>query len=101
MAKRELKKVNVEETTVETTEVVAPEVVEEKKEERVAKKGVVANCSLLNIRKKPDIKSDVLAIVDSGSKLTIDLDKSNDKWLKVTTKDKIQGYCMKDYVKIN
>lgn len=109
MAKRELKKANIEEPVVETAdavEEVATEIVEEKIEEPVVKtkstcEGVVCNCSHLNIRKKANKDADVILIVDSGSKLTIDLNKSNDEWLRVTAADGTKGYCMKNYVKID
>lgn len=103
MAKRELKSVNVDEPIVDAVEEVTTEVVEDKAEEPVKVnvcKGIVAKCSKLNIRKKPNVKADVVTIVDVGSELSIDLDKSNDEWFKVTVNSK-EGYCMKKYVTID
>ena len=109
MAKRELKNTNIDENVVEekveevvepTEEVVdvAPEVTEVKK---TICTGVVFKCSHLNIRKKASANGEVVRLVDAGSKLTIDMDKSNDEWLKVTTADNVKGYCMKKYVNID
>lgn len=85
----------VEETVAEET----PEVVEAVK----VVLGVVANCSRLNIRKKAvktNKPEDVVCIVNAGAKLTIDEDKSNKNWYKVTTEDGKEGFCMKEFVTI-
>ena len=104
MAKRELKNVNVDEPIVDAVEETT-EVVEEKIEESVEKvtvaTGVVVKCSKLNIRKKSNVKADVACVVNAGAKLTVDLAKSNDEWLKVTTSDNVKGYCMKKFVSID
>lgn len=103
MAKRELKNTNVDEPIVDVVEEVT-EVVEEKVEEPVEKvtvaTGVVAKCSKLNIRKKSNVNADVACVVNAGDTLTIDLAKSNDEWLKVTTSNNVKGYCMKKFVSI-
>ena len=58
----------------------------------------VINCEKLNIRVEPDITSDVLTIVNKGSKLTILKSESNEDWYSVRTEDDIEGFCMKKYV---
>lgn len=63
--------------------------------------GTVTNCTLLNIREKPNTNSTVLCRVRPNSKLIIDLSNSTVDWYSVTTKDGIKGYCMKDYVVVN
>ncbi len=92
MAKRELKKVNteVEETKVETEEdsgvQAAPALI-----------GVVTNCSKLNIRKSPDLKSEVVTQVNVKSELGIISDKKKD-WYQVSVIPGVEGYCMKKYI---
>lgn len=61
--------------------------------------GVVHNCSKLNIRKEPNVDSEVLCVVDSGSNLQIDLVNSIYGWFSVCTETGIEGFCMKEYVK--
>lgn len=61
--------------------------------------GVVHNCSKLNIRKEPNVDSEVLCVVDSGSNLQIDLVNSTYGWFSVCTETGIEGFCMKEYAK--
>ena len=93
MAKRELKTKKTEEQIVEENAAVV--------EETVPTIGVVTGCSKLNVRKKPNINSDVIVVVNAGSELTIDVDKSHGEWYKVTDQNNNVGYCMKKYVKVN
>lgn len=58
----------------------------------------VINCEKLNIRVEPDITSEVLTIVNKGSKLTIFESESTEDWYSVLTEDDIKGFCMKKYV---
>lgn len=60
--------------------------------------GVVANCGRLNVRKKPDIKAEVVCEVPIGSVLMLDMDKSTSGWFKVCTAAGSEGFCMKDFV---
>lgn len=61
--------------------------------------GFVYNCSKLNIRKESNVDSEVLCVVDSGSKLQINLVDSTYGWFSVCTETGIEGFCMKEYVK--
>lgn len=106
MAKREMKSQNVEETnvesvetteTVKTEEVVEP-IAKEKKASGVSK-GIVVDCEKLNVRKAAK-NSDIVTVIDKGSKVTIDDDKSTDEWYRVKTEKNIWGFCMKKYIKI-
>lgn len=82
--------VTPEETTaVQTAQPEEPE---------VATIGIVANCSKLNIRKDPDIKSEVVCVVRARSELKIDMDESTDDWFKVCTAAGSEGFCMREYV---
>lgn len=62
--------------------------------------GIVVDCNRLNIRTKPSINSKPVGNVTVNSEVTINLNQSNDEWLKVITKDGVEGFCMKKYVKI-
>ena len=62
--------------------------------------GVVAKCGKLNIRMKPSSSAEILCEVALNSELTIDIDKSNEKWLKVCTAAGIEGFCMRNFVEI-
>lgn len=96
MAKREMKTQDVEQTKVEQT-------VPEKKEDRTGsvERGIVVDCSKLNIRKEPKKDAHIVLIVDAGAELkVIDSDKHKGDWYKVITANKVHGFCMKKYVKI-
>lgn len=101
MAKREMKKQNVEETNVEQAveqaePVVSTEAPEEKKKEGSVTKGIVTGCEKLNIRKAPKADAPVVTIVDAGTELKIiDPEKATNGWYKVD-----KGFCMAKYVKI-
>lgn len=99
MAKREIKTQNTEEVKVETVEAVIEEKKEDKKTASISK-GIVADCEKLNIRKAPKKDSEVTTIIDKGSKVTIDDDKSVGDWYRVRTDKNIWGYCMKQYIKL-
>lgn len=62
--------------------------------------GIVVDCNRLNIRTKPSINSQPVGNVTVNSEVVINLNQSNDEWLKVITKDGVEGFCMKKYVKI-
>lgn len=62
--------------------------------------GVVANCKKLNIRKNPDIGSEILTVVSEGEELTV-TNQALDNWLAVETKNGVSGYCMKTYLTVN
>lgn len=61
--------------------------------------GYVANCSVLNIRNKPN--GDIVTLAKSGSKLMIDEHQSTNEWLSVYTEDGVNGFCMKKFVDIS
>lgn len=60
--------------------------------------GEVANCYKLNIRVAPVANARIEAIVDAGTKLTININESTDDWFKITTESGVNGYCMKKFV---
>ena len=62
--------------------------------------GKVANCKLLNIRIAPRKFADVIAVVNADSELVVSLDQSEGDWYSVCTAAGVEGYCMKEFVKI-
>jgi uncharacterized protein YgiM (DUF1202 family) len=62
--------------------------------------GTVVNCNRLNIRTKPSINSEPVGNVTVDSEVIVNLNQSNNEWFKVITKDGVEGFCMKKYVKI-
>lgn len=77
-------------------EIVEPEVVQPAAP--VTVDGKVVKCKMLNIRIAPRKDADVLAVVDCGAKLVIDVDRSLEDWYSVCTVAGIEGYCMKEFV---
>lgn len=61
------------------------------------KRGVVAGCMLLNIRKKPDVSADILGTLSGGEKVVV-LDTVGE-FYKIEIQDGI-AYCMKKYISI-
>lgn len=63
--------------------------------------GTIANCTKLNIRVKPAATATVACVLNAGTKLEIDVDKSTSEWLKVSTDSGVDGYCMRQFVESN
>lgn len=89
--------VESKDTTKTTKPAVMHETVETKEVPKIVT-GTVANCAKLNVRTKPSLTADVVTVVDAGTKLTINIDKSNREWLCVATDNGDKGYCMKKFV---
>lgn len=65
--------------------------------------GVVTGCNKLYVRKHPSVttQSECLGIIDEGTEVTIDMDSgTTNDFYKVTTRDGLNGYCMKKYINI-
>lgn len=62
--------------------------------------GVVDNCKLLNIRKEPSKQAEVVCVVEPETVLMIDVEKSTNRWHKVYTEAGVEGFCMKEFVKV-
>ena len=62
--------------------------------------GIVVDCNRLNIRTKPSINSQPVGNVTANSEVIINLRQSHNEWFKVITKDGVEGFCMKKYIKI-
>lgn len=81
-------------------EVVEPEKVEDDESSVEVLLGVVTNCKMLNIREEATKDSVIVTMADNGESVTIYPDKSTEGWYRVSTKDNVEGYCMKDYISI-
>ena len=73
----------------------------EKESEEDIKSGIIDGCKKLYIRKEPSKNSEPVSIVEEGSELAIDITHSTDDFYKVITLNGIEGFCVKEYVKIN
>lgn len=65
--------------------------------------GVVVGCNKLNIRKSPDINSEILCTVNNGDKVKVKKDNSPIQlkdFYNVCTVTGIEGYCMTKYIEI-
>lgn len=63
--------------------------------------GVVVDCKQLNVRKQAIVTSQILIVIDAGTVVNIDEDRStNDFYAIELPSDNITGYCMKKYIKI-
>lgn len=58
----------------------------------------IVSCEFLNVRESPSRDSYVLAILNRGTKVAIDFQKSNEDFYSICTEYGIEGYCMKQYI---
>lgn len=61
-------------------------------------KGIVANCAKLNVRANPSINAEIVDVLDVMTEIQIDVNKSNNEWLKIYTATGNEGYCMRKFV---
>lgn len=90
---------NTEEKTEESTTENEDPVVEEKS----SVLGTVYNCVKLNVRKEANKNASVIAVLDSGAVVGIDMGESNDYFYNVcfnVNGNDVEGYCVKDFIKI-
>lgn len=83
--------------------VEAEQVVEETVEAPVEQKtilGIVTDCVKLNVRKNPNLNSDVVTIIDARADVTINEEESTKDFYKIHTASGVNGYCMKKYITI-
>ena len=69
-------------------------------EPEIRKFGRIRGCKKLNIRKLPNRDAKVLIEVVEGAKMLVDEKSSTAEFYKVCTECGIEGYCMKQYVKL-
>ena len=61
-------------------------------------KGTVIDCNKLNVRVEPKTNARIISVINVGSEVEIDKEKSPDGWFHVCTAAGIEGYCMRQYV---
>lgn len=94
-----------EETTEEVTEeVTEPEVIVPSIENNVENNEVIGKISgfeKLYVRKEASKDSEPVGIVTDKDDLSIDVAHSTDDFYKVITSNGLEGYCIKEFVKID
>ena len=94
-----------EETTEEVTEeVTEPEVIVTSVENNVENNEVIGKISgfeKLYVRKEASKDSEPVGIVTDKDDLSIDVAHSTDDFYKVITSNGLEGYCIKEFVKID
>ena len=97
-------KVNPVDETAEPVEpVVTEEMVETEESVKTMMPGIVVNCEKLNLRKSPLKDSDganVITTLLAGSAVVVNESDSTPNFYKVTTETGLEGYCMKQYIKL-
>ena len=95
----------IEETTGEVTEeVTEPEVIVPSIENNVENNEVIGKISgfkKLYVRKEASKDSEPVGIVTDKDDLSIDIARSTDDFYKVITSNGLEGYCVKEFVKID
>lgn len=96
----------VEEETVEEErpiegQIVIPEVESEPVVEPENRKfGKVSNCKKLNVRKLPSRDAEIISELVEGSEVMIDEKDSTALFYKICTEHGIEGFCMKNFIKV-
>ena len=78
-------------------EPVIPEPVVESENRKFGK---VSNCKKLNIRKLPSRDVEIVSELVEGSEVMIDEKESTALFYKICTEHGIEGYCMKNFIKV-
>lgn len=63
--------------------------------------GIIDGCDRLNIRSEASKTSDIIGTITKEDTLVIDENKSTEDFYKVTTSNGLDGYCVKQFVKID
>ena len=62
--------------------------------------GKVVNCNLLNIREQASVDANVVCEINKDDEVIINKDESTSDFYKVCTATGIEGYCMKEFIRI-
>lgn len=82
-------------------EVAEPEVLTpEESEEPNPFTAVVVGCAKLNVREEPAPNGAVIAVIDASNEVVVYDSESFGNYYKICTAAGIQGYCVKDYLKL-
>ena len=60
--------------------------------------GRVDNCARLNVRKEPNIKSEIVEVIDAETDVEIIEAAFTEEFYRIKTSDGVEGFCMKDYI---
>lgn len=95
----------VEEETVEEErplegQTTIPEVEPEVPAAEIRKFGKIIGCKKLNVRKLPSRDSEIISELVEGSEIMIDDNESTALFYKICTEHGIEGYCMKNFIKV-
>ena len=77
------------------------EMIKEPEKVQEIKKGIVTDCLTLNIRKDPDINSEVVGNIKCLSEIMIEDKESTDEFYKICTASGKEGFCMKKYIVVS
>ena len=84
-------------TVISEVEPIIPEPVAEPE---IQKFGQVSGCKKLNVRKLPSRDAEIVSELAEGIKVIIDEKTSTALFYKICTEHGIEGYCMKDFIKV-
>ena len=93
----------VDETADPVEPVVTEEMVETEESVKTMMSGIVVNCEKLNLRKSPLKDSDganVITTLLAGATVVVNESDSTPNFYKVTTENGLEGYCMKQFIKL-
>ena len=95
----------VEEETVEEErpiegQTTIPEVEPEVPAAEIRKFGKIIGCKKLNVRKLPSRDAEIVSELIEDSEVMIDEKESTALFYKICTEHGIEGFCMKDFIKI-
>lgn len=60
----------------------------------------VTGCAKLNVRERPDIKANIVAVISVKTEVVVDLGSSTDEFYKVCNAAGIEGFCVKKYIEL-
>lgn len=89
----------VEEVT-ETPVEVAPEEMPVTKKKATLTKGVVVNCTKLNVRAQMSANAAVLCVIPASTEVNVFANENYPEWEHVVTDSGVEGFCMKKYIAI-
>ena len=64
------------------------------------RKAIVYNCKKLNVRENPKPKANVIMIINEDDEVTVYTDGSVGNYYSIRTESGVEGYCVKDYIKM-
>ena len=70
------------------------------KTEPEIRKAIVCNCKKLNVRENPKPKANVIMIINEDDEVMVYTDGSVGNYYSIRTESGVEGYCVKDYIKM-